>query len=78
MKNIIKIIKCIFFIARFRASTHYRTELIPEERAVRLTDMLNYVADQVRKGLTYLKQNDATYWQNVFVMLTNVLIISLY
>ena len=32
---------------RFRASTHYRTELIPEERAIRLTEMLNYVADQV-------------------------------
>ena len=30
---------------RFRASTHYRTELIPEERAIRLTEMLNAVAD---------------------------------
>jgi hypothetical protein len=37
----------LYMATRFRASTHYRPELIPEERAVRLTDMLNYVADQV-------------------------------
>jgi afadin len=37
----------LYMATRFRASTHYRTELIPEERAVRLTDMLNFVADQV-------------------------------
>ena len=35
----------IYMATRFRASTHYRTELIPEERAVRLTEMLNNVAE---------------------------------
>lgn len=35
----------IYMATRFRASTHYRPELIPEERAVRLTEMLNAVAD---------------------------------
>ena len=37
----------IYMATRFRASTHYRPELVPEERAVRLTDMLNRVADRV-------------------------------
>ena len=32
---------------RFRASTHYRPELVPEERAVRLTEMLNNVAERI-------------------------------
>ena len=31
----------LYMATRFRASTHYRPELVPEERAVRLTDMLN-------------------------------------
>ena len=35
----------IYMATRFRASTHYRPELIPEERAVRLTEMLNAVAE---------------------------------
>jgi afadin len=37
----------IYMATRFRASTHYRPELIPEERAVRLTEMLNAVAECV-------------------------------
>ena len=35
----------IYMATRFRASTHYRPELIPEERAIRLTQMLDSVAD---------------------------------
>ena len=35
----------IYMATRFRASTHYRPELIPEERAIRLTEMLDAVAD---------------------------------
>lgn len=44
-----KLMSCLLHVCsfRFRASTHYRTELMPEERAVRLTEMLNYVAGQV-------------------------------
>ena len=34
-------------LLRFRASTHYRPELVPEERAVRLTEMLNNVAERI-------------------------------
>ena len=37
----------IYMATRFRASTHYRPELIPEERAVRLTEMLNKVAERI-------------------------------
>ncbi len=37
----------IYMATRFRASTHYRPELVPEERAVRLTEMLNNVAEKV-------------------------------
>jgi len=37
----------IYMATRFRASTHYRPELVPEERAVRLTEMLNSVAERV-------------------------------
>lgn len=37
----------IYMATRFRASTHYWPELVPEERAVRLTDTLNRVADRV-------------------------------
>lgn len=37
----------IYMATRFRASTHYRPELIPEERAIRLTEMLNAVAECV-------------------------------
>ena len=36
----------IYMATRFRASTHYRPELVPEERAVRLTEMLNRVSDR--------------------------------
>ena len=50
----------LYMATRFRASTHYRTELIPEERAVRLTSMLNYVADQVY-GVIDANQRDAGY-----------------
>ena len=50
----------LYMATRFRASTHYRPELIPEERAVRLTDMLNYVADQVY-GVVEANQRDAGY-----------------
>ena len=35
----------IYMATRFRASTHYRPELIPEERAIRLTAMLDAVSD---------------------------------
>merc|ERR1719471_1852774 len=41
----------IYMATRFRASTHYRPELVPEERAVRLTDMLNRTADRVLRVL---------------------------
>ncbi len=41
----------IYMATRFRASTHYRPELVPEERAVRLTEMLNNVAEKVRKSV---------------------------
>jgi len=37
----------LYMATRFRASTHYRPELVPEERAVRLTEMLNRVADKI-------------------------------
>ena len=37
----------IYMATRFRASIHYRPELIPEERAVRLTDMLNRVGERI-------------------------------
>ena len=37
----------IYMATRFRASTHYRPELIPEERAIRLTEMLNGVAERI-------------------------------
>ena len=37
----------IYMATRFRASTHYRPELVPEDRAVRLTDMLNRTADMI-------------------------------
>ena len=37
----------IYMATRFRASTHYRPELVPEDRAVRLTEMLNRVGDKV-------------------------------
>jgi hypothetical protein len=33
----------LYMATRFRASTHYRPELVPEERAVRLTEMLSQV-----------------------------------
>ena len=42
----------IYMATRFRASTHYRPELVPEERAVRLTDMLNRVADRVLRYIS--------------------------
>lgn len=38
-----------YMATRFRASTHYRPELVPEERAVRLTEMLNHLSEKVRK-----------------------------
>ena len=41
----------LYMATRFRASTHYRPELVPEERAVRLTDMLNRVADKILRLL---------------------------
>ena len=44
----------IYMATRFRASTHYRPELVPEERAVRLTDMLNRTADMI---LRLIKQS---------------------
>jgi afadin len=50
----------LYMATRFRASTHYRTELIPEERAIRLTDMLNYVADMVYSVIE-ANQRDAGY-----------------
>ena len=37
----------VYMATRFRASTHYRPELVPEERAIRLTEMLNNVAEKV-------------------------------
>ena len=43
----------IYMATRFRASTHYRPELVPEDRAVRLTEMLNRVGDKI---LTVIQQ----------------------
>ncbi|QQP51614.1 Uncharacterized protein FKW44_013034, partial [Caligus rogercresseyi] len=37
----------LYMATRFRASTHYRPELIPHERAIRLTDMLSRVAEKI-------------------------------
>ena len=37
----------LYMATRFRASTHYRPELVPEERAVRLTEMLNGVSERI-------------------------------
>ncbi|TRY77377.1 hypothetical protein TCAL_03845 [Tigriopus californicus] len=49
-----------FYMAtRFRASTHYRPELIPEERAVRLTDMLNRVTEKIYNNVQ-LHQSEAS------------------
>ncbi len=50
--------KMFFLYCRFRASTHYRPELVPEERAVRLTEMLNNVAEKVLATVSS-SQNDA-------------------
>jgi len=44
----------IYMATRFRASTHYRPELVPEERAVRLTEMLNRVSEMI---LAVIQQN---------------------
>jgi len=44
----------IYMATRFRASTHYRPELVPEERAVRLTEMLNRVSEMI---LTVIQQH---------------------
>ena len=44
----------IYMATRFRASTHYRPELIPEERAIRLTAMLDSVADCIYGKSTFL------------------------
>ena len=44
----------IYMATRFRASTHFRPELVPEERAVRLTDMLNRTSDMI---LSLVKQS---------------------
>ena len=44
----------IYMATKFRASTHYRPELVPEERAVRLTEMLNRVSEKI---LTVIQQH---------------------
>jgi len=44
----------IYMATRFRASTHYRPELVPEERAVRLTEMLIRVSEMI---LSVIQQN---------------------
>ena len=46
----------IYMATRFRASTHYKPELVPEERAVRLTDMLNRLAAMI---LAVIQQSPA-------------------
>ena len=48
----------IYMGTRFRASTHYRPELTPEERAVRLTAMPNHVAKRLNDTVS-LNQHDA-------------------
>ncbi len=40
---------CLYLMARYRASTHYRPELTPTERAHRLTLMLARVANIIQK-----------------------------
>lgn len=40
---------CLYLMARYRASTHYRPELTPTERAHRLTLMLARVASMIQK-----------------------------
>merc|ERR1719411_1221824 len=46
----------IYMATRFRASTHYKPELVPEERAVRLTEMLNRLAAMI---LAVIQQSPA-------------------
>ena len=46
----------IYMATRFRASTHYRPELIPEERAIRLTAMLDAVSDCIFGKFGYFLQ----------------------
>ena len=50
----------IYMATRFRASTHYRPELIPEERAVRLTAMLDAVADCIFGSVESGQRDSAT------------------
>ena len=52
----------IYMATRFRASTHYRPELVPEERADRLTAMLDSVADRIfgKKNFIIIKGCDSS------------------
>ena len=40
--------RTLLSVARFRASTHYRSDLSPNERALRLTNVLAKVASMIR------------------------------
>ena len=48
-----------YMATRFRASTHYRPELVPEERAIRLTEMLNNVSERIY-ATVQMNQHDAS------------------
>ena len=52
----------IYMATRFRASTHYRPELIPEERAIRLTAMLDAVSDCIFGKFGYFLQFWGKFW----------------
>ena len=52
----------IYMATRFRASTHYRPELIPEERAIRLTAMLDAVSDCIFGKFGYFLAVFVTFW----------------
>ena len=53
----------IYMATRFRASTHYRPELIPEERAIRLTAMLDAVSDCIFGKFGYFLAIFAIFWE---------------
>ncbi|XP_043199321.1 afadin-like isoform X3 [Amphibalanus amphitrite] len=48
----------LYMAARFRASTHYRSDLSPNERALRLTNVLAKVASMIR-DVVQMRRGDA-------------------
>ncbi|XP_037079285.1 LOW QUALITY PROTEIN: afadin-like [Pollicipes pollicipes] len=54
----------LYMSARFRASTHYRSELTPDERATKLTEVLAKVSDMVHDVIESrrLNANALAFW----------------